>query len=169
MTAGRYKSKSTVTWSSCSSLVLHGLLLLTTWQGPVPWCHCHGTLANSPGVASSLLAEHLRTHHCSLDPFANILLGWHLHLDIPGTAGEQPAEKVPPQPELLPVISPVDSVNSSIAQAAEQLCPAVELLACVSEGIAGRSCAISDHQQSHFFVTFASSLSLPERLCVSRS
>ena len=83
------------------NVVLRYLLVLTVWQGPVLWCHCHGTLANAAQVNScdsnlGILAEHLQDYHSQVDPFANLFFGWHFHVDLPTSDVNDPGSSDEP-------------------------------------------------------------------------
>jgi len=54
------------------------LAILLLWQGPIPICHAHGTLANS-AVATADLADHLVEAHQSLNPLDDVFVPWHWH------------------------------------------------------------------------------------------
>ncbi len=64
------------------------LLVLCLWQGPLPVCHAHGTLASEPEAARPWLAAHLETHHASVDPCELTFFGWHVHFEVPSSEGE---------------------------------------------------------------------------------
>lgn len=64
------------------------LLMLCLWQGPLPVCHSHGTLAGASDEARPWLAAHLETHHASVDPCELTFFGWHVHFEVPEAEGE---------------------------------------------------------------------------------
>lgn len=142
--------------------MLRCLLLLAVWQGPIPWCHCHGTvdhLALSPG-----LPEHLRSHHAGHDPYGNGR--WHLHFILPDTGGQTPGEHSEDRYQQLPMISALD-VSSAELESPWDGSPAAEVLLELS---AVPSAAIRDAGLStaHFYDGFAPDLALPMRFCVAR-
>lgn len=59
------------------------LIIWAAWQGPVPWCHSHGTLANSSAGAQEFLRAHLSSHHATIDPCCDLHFCWHVHFDFP--------------------------------------------------------------------------------------
>ena len=63
--------------------VLRCLLILCLWQGPLPVWHTHGTLVDAPEASRSWLAEHLETHHPTVDPCDVVFFGWHVHFEVP--------------------------------------------------------------------------------------
>jgi hypothetical protein len=68
--------------------VLHYLLLLCLWQGPMPVWHAHGTLADAPEASRAWLAGHLETHHTAVDPCELVFFGWHVHFEVPDAEGD---------------------------------------------------------------------------------
>ena len=70
------------------------MLVLAVWTGPVPYCHCHGTLNDASEQSFEWLGKHLQVYHEADDLFADIDFGWHLHLP-------DPAEEDTDQPEWL--------------------------------------------------------------------
>lgn len=79
------------------------LLMLCLWQGPLPVCHAHGTLADAPEANRPWLAAHLAAHHASVDPCELTFFGWHIHFEAPASEGE-PSES--PSPSLrLPLVA----------------------------------------------------------------
>lgn len=79
---------------ACPSLLLRLVLVLAVWTGPVPYCHCHGTLNDASAQSFGWLGKHLQACHETDDLFADIDFGWHLHLP-------DPAEEDTDQPEWL--------------------------------------------------------------------
>jgi hypothetical protein len=64
--------------------VMRALLIVwAAWQGPVPWWHSHGTLANSAANSQEFLREHLSSHHSAIDPCDDLRFCWHVHFDFP--------------------------------------------------------------------------------------
>lgn len=149
------------------SLALRWLLLLAAWQGPIPWCHSHGTLSSSPSL-SPWLVEHLQSHHPCVDPAAQLTFGWHFHTRMPGDPREDPDEPSAPDQERLPLTNSGDSLATCLVRASiasplplaslEHRLPA-SLVAVRYDGASS----------AHFFDSFAPDLALPMRLCVSRS
>lgn len=66
------------------------LLVVAAWQAPLPLWHTHGTLANATAESASWLAEHLRTHHPTIEPSSQTIVGWHCHFVDPQSGGEPP-------------------------------------------------------------------------------
>lgn len=65
------------------SHLLRLVLVLAVWTGPVPYCHCHGTLNDASAQSFDWLGRHLQAYHGTDDLFAEIDFGWHLHLPDP--------------------------------------------------------------------------------------
>ncbi len=59
------------------------LIVWAAWQGPVPWCHAHGTLANTEAGAHEFLRSHLSSHHAAINPCVDLHFCWHVHYDFP--------------------------------------------------------------------------------------
>lgn len=79
-----------------AATILRCLLVTAAWQAPLPFLHCHGTLATSTVAGSPWLAEHLRTHHADVDPHSPHLFGWHLHFGVP-ESDDTPADAPVPR------------------------------------------------------------------------
>lgn len=79
-----------------AATILRCLLVTAAWQAPLPFLHCHGTLATSTDTAAPWLAEHLRTHHADVDPCSPHLFGWHLHFGVP-ESDDAPADAPAPR------------------------------------------------------------------------
>jgi|GEM_PF-3505415 hypothetical protein len=60
-------------------------LIVSLWQAPIPWWHCHGTnLAQLTSIASALeLSAHLSAFHPAIDSNSDQDLGWHFHWILP--------------------------------------------------------------------------------------
>lgn len=141
------------------------LLVLVALQGPIPWCHCHGTLTNSPD-SFSWLGDHLRSHHVSVSPLANDSFGWHFHVDVPNS-GDHPDRPAEPDRDRLPTTNSTDGFSVLLADNARTTYQAV------SVDDLSHECAIAmlvgSQNTAHFFDSFAPALPLPLRFCVLRS
>jgi hypothetical protein len=60
-------------------------LIVSLWQAPVPWFHCHGTnLGQLSSVLSAFeLSTHLAVFHPTFESNPGRELGWHLHWVLP--------------------------------------------------------------------------------------
>ena len=60
-------------------------LIVSLWQAPIPWLHCHGTnLGQLTSIASALeLSSHLDTFHHYVKADLDDDLGWHFHWILP--------------------------------------------------------------------------------------
>jgi hypothetical protein len=159
--------RSRATLTGCCSFALRWLLLLAAWQGPIPWCHSHGTLSSSPGV-SPWLIEHLQTHHPCVDPAAHLTFGWHFHTRMPGDPHEDPDEPRAPDQERLPLTGNGDMLAAGLARGSiAGFAPLFSLDTRLPAGLL--AARFDDATSAHFFDSFAPHLALPMRLCVSRS
>lgn len=140
-------------------------LLLAAWQGPIPWCHYHGTLADGPTASLAHLVKHLQSYHTSLDPLSNVLLGWHFHF-LPTPASEDSPRSAEPEPPRLLVRNASDSLPDQLAEAAGST-QAVDAIFIASQPLLAVS-AEREERCEHFFAGFAPRLSLPMRLGVAR-
>jgi hypothetical protein len=146
--------------------LLRCCLLLAAWQGPIPWWHCHGTLAASPTVESLSLARHLSLFHGTANSAAAGSVGWHWHF-LPGPPGDGSPESSDQEPVRLPLRSSPDCISelmaSFIAASMWMAAPAVPTGN-------GRVAIIAMPSQavSHFFASFAPTLPMPLRLCIAR-
>ncbi len=146
------------------AVALRVCLLTAAWQGPIPWFHCHGTLANAPEAAKSWLAEHLKERHPSVTPYANVGFGWHFHCNFPGSPGDDPQQSPEDGRGYLPVLLSGDHADCSM-----RLVSGLSVLAgsalldqtrvdCALQGGRPRS--------TRFFDAFAPTLALPLRFGV---
>jgi len=87
-------------FSQPRSRLMRCLLVIATWQAPLPVCHNHGTLATAPAESTTWLAEHLWSHHAAINPLSDLMLGWHLHFAFPDSQDERPDS---PKPHRQPV------------------------------------------------------------------
>lgn len=151
------------------SLALRCFLLFVAWQGPIPWCHCHGTLANTPGGVSPWLSQHLKSHHPSVAPLSNLFFGWHLHVYDPESSTDDENDPSKRSRERQPITNSADCLSESAIRAAartsEFAAPQLDLQ------LGRMAIALRPESQcsAHFFDGFAPSLPLPLRFCVSRS
>lgn len=148
-----------------SSLAGRCLLILAAWQGPIPWCHCHGTLANTSDSESTWLSDHLRSYHSAALAFLNVDFGWHMHVAFPEAPGEDDGSTAPKRRELLPQVDATTSLMESARLLIEL--PAIDS-AVVAQLAAPCSGADAPDVSAHFFDSFAPSLPLPLRFCIAR-
>jgi hypothetical protein len=143
-------------------MLLRLCLLLVAWQGPIPWGHAHGTLANSAETAAAWLGGHLQTHHAAISPFANVFLGWHWHVDFPSRGCDDESRQ---EQERLPAGGSASELLLAAGQGAgcwwQASCAKT---ACPAEGLRFRHSASA----AHFWDCFAPSLALPVRLGTMR-
>jgi hypothetical protein len=142
------------------------LLVLVALQGPIPWCHSHGNLANSPG-AFSWLGDHLRTHHAAVFPQVNPFFGWHLHAELPTSSNHNSKQPSNPDQDLPPTTNPTDGLSVLLADNAHNSQPAISVEDLSHHGT--MPLLVSSQNTAHFFDSFAPTLSLPMRFCVLRS
>jgi hypothetical protein len=145
-------------------LVARCLLSAAAWQGPIPWCHCHRTLANTAQSASTWLAEHFNSYHSAALAYLNVDLGWHFHVAFPSDHGGNKSSKPSPHRELLP-----QSKDPTLTDCARQLAEISPVNAVVMPSTAStRLEATAPTLSAHFFDGFAPSLPLPLRFCIAR-
>lgn len=85
-------SSNTSAMTTRASRLLSVLVLLAVaWQGPVPCCHCHGTLARPGSLPFSWLAAHLQASHPRTALFGDQYFGWHVHFGSPLAPNGDPA------------------------------------------------------------------------------
>ena len=134
--------------------------VLVLWPGPLPMVHSHGTLCNSVHGLPEL-AQHLDRFHPDVDALDDLRFDLHLHwvliqdlrLGSPGTEPMEWAVARPgrSQPLIVPPPSPRDFAMLAAATLEwQERVPAVARFS----------------HPAHFFGTFCSQLSLPERLGV---
>lgn len=73
-------------WDTCRtarifSVVGRLCLVVSLWQGPLPWLHCHGTKLTE--ISSAVTASNLRLHLASFHRNEEEELGWHFHWVLP--------------------------------------------------------------------------------------
>lgn len=142
------------------------LLVLVVLQGPIPWCHCHGTLASAPG-SFSWLGDHLQSHHASVSPLASDSFGWHFHVDVPNSSGDNPDQPAEPDRDRSPTTNTTDGLSVLLADNALN----THQVALDDDLSHKRAIAmlVGSQNTAHFFDSFAPTLPLPLRFCVMRS
>ena len=168
MSSHQTKSKSqSFTGASRWSVALRLFMLLAAWSGPMPWCHCHGTLSDADlASAPAWLAKHLQSYHGSVSPVASIFFGWHMHAVYPGTSTDDPDQPKRAEQFRLPAAgeSLADHLNRPADAWSVSIAPQIE-------HPAGRLFGLGELQQhcaASFFDRFAPTLPLPLRFCVAR-
>jgi hypothetical protein len=152
-------------WIMRGKKVLHCLLMLCLWQGPLPVWHAHGTLVDAPEGSRPWLADHLQTHHASVDPCELVFFGWHVHFEVP--ACEDEPEDAPSASLRCPAVMsagvdgvrPLARVGLPVAEATIQ--PVLLLVPLRQQGQARWA-------RRGFFPDDAASLPLPLRIGVVR-
>ena len=139
------------------------LLIVASWQGPLPWCHCHTT--NETG---SSWEAHLAQYHSSLTVHWEEELGWHLHIEIPLTGDDRDGNGEPDDGEWNGVPAVV-SRGLSLLTAGMDAVPderSAVSRQCLMRCLAA-ICA-ADRGPTSFYALFAPSLPLPMRFGVCR-
>lgn len=150
---------------ACKQLVrvLRAVLIVwAAWQGPLPWCHAHGTLSNSAAASQRFLQAHLCSHHAGVDPCCDVCFRWHVHYDFPAQGD------VPEHDGNRPVrTTSAELVDSGLNQRVE--CSSVCFAAVASE-LPGDLLAeqLSAAAPQHFFDGFAPDLAPPLRFGILR-
>lgn len=145
------------------------LLILLAWQGPIPVCHAHGTL-KAERLPSLELASHLLENHAVGEASSESFIDWHWHWVMPDDLLTKHSDNCPHSSpdehesisELRPVIQ-VQCVEIEPAMATtfgEMLVDRIDIL--------HRHHLRRQDLPTSFLMTFASDLSLPERLSVFR-
>lgn len=141
---------------------LQWVLLFSAWQSPIPWCHCHGTLAAEEATDRCWLAEHLHAYHPQAGLFANVFFDLHFHADFPTEPGDDSHESTPRKPARLPapqiefaaVSVPAPAICDVSFLATDELSPSV---------------VVAPDGANTFFERYAPNLALPLRFGVLRS
>jgi hypothetical protein len=144
-------------------------LIVLAWQGPIPICHAHGTLKSDP-LATANLAAHLVQDHADLNLSADVFVDWHWHWVMPEDLIVRHTEscEIPGHPSAsMTQETPVLIELPSVAFEPEQLLNPIESFIPHQVDLA-RSATERHHLPTSFLMTFASDLSLPERLSVFR-
>lgn len=145
------------------------LLLALAWQGPIPWTHAHGTLANSSCCGNCWLSQHLCSHHSQDSMFADHAYGWHFHVALPFSSEGGPEQQQRPQQNRLPPSHAGDGLSDMLADGLRISAPAA-VLANLDSPTHSVSIGSDMHDGSiHFFDGYATSLALPLRFGVLRS
>lgn len=152
-------------WRRLTSL--RWLLVLSLWQGPIPVWHAHDTLADTAAESVAWLASHLERHHASIDPFASLTFGWHVHFEVPESDGE-PSELPGPSVRLPAVVAVSDATLADVDLRViwqSGLVPGGHLS---SGQIGGVPDTPGLRRYGGFLSSYAVALSLPLRLGVAR-
>lgn len=154
-------------WRRLTSL--RWLLVLSLWQGPIPVWHAHDTLADTAAESVAWLANHLERHHASIDPFASVAFGWHIHFEVPESDGE-PSE-TPGLSVRLPAVMAVS--DATLAETGLRVIWHGGLVSVDDSAVAQKatgSLGMSGLRRfdGGFFSSYAAALSLPLRLGVAR-
>jgi hypothetical protein len=141
------------------------ILLSLAWQGPIPWCHSHGTWNQLPVASRSWLASHLCAYHPGDSGCTGECLGWHFHAVFPGTNPEDAPQQPGTDIGQLAVPAPCDVE-------CEPLSRHLPFLRLPSQDSRHGSVAVASAGTwdggTHFFDCFAPSLAFPVRLGVLR-
>ncbi len=170
--------------TSCrwGDLLLRLVLVLATWQGPIPWWHCHGTETalvseseqgshdSSGDSFRCWLLGHLLSHHSSQSGMMSrveVHFGWHMHFlisRIPGTSASD-KDTVSAQ-EGIPGSDSAELLSGIQPNASSALC--LQGLDDAWTAQRGFPCSAVQAGPANFFDTFAPALAVPIRFCVSR-
>jgi hypothetical protein len=146
---------------------LQCLLLVTAWNGPIPYCHSHGTLANTSSSLRGWLGEHLQTYHSDVSLFANQLFNWHFHVQLPSQPGSDPEDDSQRLPQSAPPVMASDA-NLFATGRVGSVAPEFSLADLqLSFGCSSASRPTSA-QADDFYGAFAPTLAVPLRFGVMR-
>ncbi len=104
-----------------SLIVTRCCLILSLWQAPIPWLHCHGTSVGErvSSIASARdFSTHLAVFHPAVDLNSDHDFGWHLHWILPSWShalDDTPDDEPPSQERVAfdqATISPNDPIGS---------------------------------------------------------
>jgi hypothetical protein len=145
------------------------LLILLAWQGPIPVCHAHGSL-RAERLPSVELASHLIENHSATQLSSEVFIDWHWHWVMPDDLLPKHSDSSTPSPdeehasigELRPVIQ-VQSVEVDFSCNV-----AISEILIDHLDVWHRLSLRRQDLPTSFLMTFASDLSLPERLSVYR-
>lgn len=145
------------------------LAILLLWQGPIPICHAHGTLANS-AVATSDLADHLVEAHQSLNPLDDVFVPWHWHWVVLSDF-LQHCDR-PHQTDSQDHSHCYSSTSFCVASETVTYEPQIQIVwpftRLLLQSNVDRFANTAQQRPSNFLSTFAADQSLPERLSVFR-
>jgi hypothetical protein len=135
-------------------------VVLAAWQGPIPWFHSHGTLAQASD--DLWLIKHLQSCHKAGGTCSQECLGWHFHCGFPGT----PTDDAGPSPDGVRHIAPVIvTASCSVSPLSASQLPAATMLCTVDDAADSAFALLPGTSRYHFFDAFAPALALPLRFC----
>ena len=141
------------------------LIVWAVWQGPVPWCHAHGTLGNTAASSHEFLRLHLSSHHAAIDPCSNLYFCWHVHFDFP-TQENDSSDKDHNRP--------VRTINAELTTSGLNNLVRTAVMDCLNAASVGTDCAALAVRLTpaggaqHFFDGFAPELAPPLRFGILR-
>ena len=135
-------------------------VVLAAWQGPIPWFHSHGTLAQA--CDDLWLIEHLRFYHSAAQTCPSECSGWHFHYGFPGS----PADDSGPAPDgALHQATVMEAAARCSGLLSAWHAPPLAAIG-TADDVVGSACGISPEAiRFHFFDAFAPTLALPLRFC----
>lgn len=144
------------------------LLILPTWQVPLPWLHSHENDEASVNSPDLWLVTHLRDYHATTRAVVDVLSSWHLHLVLP-LPGNTPENNNPHSPEtgypefsrIGETANPSDIRRALLTELPIDSLPSSPLHAVYQHLIATRPAP------RWFLEDFATSLARSQRLCVA--
>jgi hypothetical protein len=149
------------------SYLLRTMVILGSWQGPIPWCHSHESWAATSAAQRQWLNAHLCTHHAEACR-AGECLGWHLHVDFPCSSDRTPEEQPKQEQDRLATATSSGewlSELSAVQRSLQWPIGGALLIQSIAPLEQDRSGAILPR---HFWETFSPVLALPVRLGVQR-
>jgi hypothetical protein len=141
------------------------LIVWAAWQGPVPWCHAHGTLGNTEVDSHAFLRSHLSSHHAAIDPCGDLHFCWHVHYDFPTQGNESPNQDGN---------RPVRTTNAELTTSGLNNLVRIAAIDCLNAAADTTGCATLAAQLTpadgaqHFFDGFAPELAPPLRFGILR-
>jgi hypothetical protein len=118
MSAGRKSSES----PSLTRLVAQFCLIVSMWQAPIPFVHCHGSdVSQLPAPVTTMeFGQHLSVFHAGWNESPWRDFGWHCHWILPFSgqdADEPPSSNQPIRPDVgfdIATMSDVGSISGDM-------------------------------------------------------
>lgn len=120
-------------------------LILSLWQAPVPWLHCHGTdlVAGISSQTAGELMTHLDSFHRPYEINSDEEFGWHCHWIIPSwfhDSNETPDEHQSPSDSagfdsVIPMMAPTHIQACELSAELPRPTSSPDFAICTSSGL----------------------------------
>lgn len=144
------------------------LLILPTWQIPLPWFHSHDNLETGVACQDLWLVTHLHDYHATSRAVVDVHRSWHLHLILP-LAGNTPTNENPQSSEIgHPEFSRIGE-TSDLSEIRRTLLAEVSVDSLLTHSLRDRQLSSLNARPAPrwFLEDFATSLARSQRLCVA--